>query len=245
MSGVHVLRQESRIQIVEAVVSRHSLRSTVRLTGIPQNRVKALLMRLGPACTRYQHETLHDLPVSPFEWREAFAFRAKAGNNAVSHQYSHTTGSVWTLACLDTHTKLVPTWRIGSKSTETLEELRADVAWRYIPAEETPAVSTSCPAAPDDNEELCRACRTWLLGLERGFARKVERHAAVVALYFMYYNFSAVHQELGTTPAIAAGKASHVWRAEEIVELLNVPATTRCSAVSAPTPPKRTGSNSQ
>ena len=37
----------------------------------------------------------------------------------------------------------------------------------------------------------------------------------------MFYNFSAIHQGLGTTPAIAAGKTSHVWSAAEIVELLS------------------------
>ena len=239
MSSIDVLCQESRIRIVEAVVNRHSLRSTVRVTGIPQNRVKALLMRLGPACTRYQHETLRDLIVNPSEYREAFAFRAKAGNNAAGYQYSHTTGSVWTLACLDTQTKLVPTWRIGPKSIETVDELRADVAWRYCSAEEASAVSSDCPA-PDDIEQMCRACRTWFLGLEHGFARKVKRHAAVVALYLMYYNFSAVHPEIKTTPAIAAGKASHVWSAEEIVDLLPAPAAIRCSAGSTSTPTKRT-----
>ena len=39
----------------------------------------------------------------------------------------------------------------------------------------------------------------------------------VVALYFMYYNFSRVHQTLRVTPAMEAGIADHVWRLEAIV----------------------------
>lgn len=124
MSGIAALSREDRIRVVEAVVSRHSLRSTVRLTGIPQNRIKALLTQLGPACTRYQHGILRGLPSSRFEWREVFAFRAKAGNSAADLQYSRTTGSVWTLACLDMRTKLIPAWRIGPKSAETADELQ-------------------------------------------------------------------------------------------------------------------------
>jgi hypothetical protein len=224
MSGIAALSREDRIRVVEAVVSRHSLRSTVRLTGIPQNRIKALLTQLGPACTRYQDGILRGLPPSRFERREVFAFRSKAGNTAADHEYSRTTGSVWTMACLDMRTRLIPTWRIGPKSAETADELQRDVTWRYSLVSEPRAVSEARPTCPCGDEGLCgtcRACQTWLFGLECGFARKVERHAAAVALYFMFYNFSAIHQGLGTTPAIAAGKTSHVWSAAEIVELLS------------------------
>jgi len=58
--------------------------------------------------------------------------------------------------------------------------------------------------------------------LTNGFSKKVENHAAMVSLHFMYYNFARPHMSLGkrTTPAMAAGVADHVWRIEEIVALL-------------------------
>ena len=55
--------------------------------------------------------------------------------------------------------------------------------------------------------------------LTNAFSKKVENHAAMVALYFMYYNFARVHQTLRVTPA-EAGIADHVWAIEEIVALL-------------------------
>jgi hypothetical protein len=48
----------------------------------------------------------------------------------------------------------------------------------------------------------------------------LENYAAMVALYFMYYNFARVHQTLRVTPAIEAGLADHVRTIEEIVALL-------------------------
>jgi hypothetical protein len=57
--------------------------------------------------------------------------------------------------------------------------------------------------------------------LTHGFSKKIENHAAAVALYFMWYNFSRVHQTLRVTPAMEAGVASHVWTVEEIVGLLS------------------------
>ena len=57
--------------------------------------------------------------------------------------------------------------------------------------------------------------------LTNAFSKKVEKHAAAVALYFMYYNFARVHQTLRVTPAMEAGVANHVWSVEEIVGLLD------------------------
>jgi hypothetical protein len=56
--------------------------------------------------------------------------------------------------------------------------------------------------------------------LTNAFTKKLENHAAMVALYFMFYNFARVHQTLRVTPAIEAGIADHVWSIEEIVGLL-------------------------
>ena len=51
--------------------------------------------------------------------------------------------------------------------------------------------------------------------------KKLENHAAMVARYFMSYNFGRVHQALRVTPAMEAGIANHVWSVEEIVALLD------------------------
>ena len=58
--------------------------------------------------------------------------------------------------------------------------------------------------------------------LTNGFSKKLENHAATVALYFMHYNFARVHQTLRVTPAMEAGVSDHVWSIEEIVGLLEL-----------------------
>lgn len=56
--------------------------------------------------------------------------------------------------------------------------------------------------------------------LTNAFSKKVENHAAAIAVYFMYYNFGRIHQTLRVTPAMEAGVTNHVWSIEEIVRLL-------------------------
>ncbi len=57
--------------------------------------------------------------------------------------------------------------------------------------------------------------------LTHAFSKKVENLAHAVSPHFMYYNFARKHQTLGTTPAVAAGVADHVWTIQEIVGLLD------------------------
>jgi hypothetical protein len=52
--------------------------------------------------------------------------------------------------------------------------------------------------------------------LTNGFSKKIENHAAAVALHFMYYNFVKTHQTLRMTPAMAAGVAQGAWAADVV-----------------------------
>lgn len=66
-----------------------------------------------------------------------------------------------------------------------------------------------------------------LTRLTNGFSKKIENHIHAIALYFMHYNFCRKHETLTkaaggihTTPAMAAGVTDHVWKLQEVVELL-------------------------
>jgi hypothetical protein len=59
-----------------------------------------------------------------------------------------------------------------------------------------------------------------LLDILRAFSKKIENHAAAVALWFTYYNFCRVHSTLRVTPAMEPGICDHVWSIEELCDLL-------------------------
>lgn len=56
--------------------------------------------------------------------------------------------------------------------------------------------------------------------LTNAFSKKIENHAAAVALWFTYYNFCRVHSTLRVTPAMESGITNHVWSIEELCSLL-------------------------
>lgn len=53
--------------------------------------------------------------------------------------------------------------------------------------------------------------------LTNAFSKKVQNHAAMVAIYAVHYNFARIHKTLRITPSMAAGLSDHVWTLEEIV----------------------------
>lgn len=57
--------------------------------------------------------------------------------------------------------------------------------------------------------------------LTNAFSKKVENHAAALALHFMYYNFARKHQTLKMSPAMAAGITTKLWSIADIVALLD------------------------
>jgi len=57
--------------------------------------------------------------------------------------------------------------------------------------------------------------------LTAGHSKKIDNHRAAVALHFVHYNFARICQTVKSTPAMAAGIASHRWTIEELVSLAN------------------------
>ncbi|MBR1148367.1 helix-turn-helix domain-containing protein [Bradyrhizobium sp. AUGA SZCCT0431] len=56
--------------------------------------------------------------------------------------------------------------------------------------------------------------------LTNAFSKKVENHAAAIALHTMYYNFVRIHQTLKVTPAMAAGVTDKLWEMDDLVAML-------------------------
>jgi IS1 family transposase len=55
--------------------------------------------------------------------------------------------------------------------------------------------------------------------LTNAFSKKIENHAAAVALGYFAYNFIKIHRTLRTTPAMAAGVTDRLWEVSDLVAL--------------------------
>lgn len=104
---------------------------------------------------------------------------------------------------------------------------------RYSPAPFTSATKRPILGNPDpkhiSTSFIERQNLTMRMGMRRftrltnGFSKKVANLEHAVSLHFMHYNFCRIHKTLRVTPAMAAGVSDHVWRIEELVNLVPEP----------------------
>ena len=102
----------------------------------------------------------------------------------------------------------------------------------------SPAVCTSCERKPitgkPDPDHIStsfveRSNLSIRMGTRRftrltnAFSKKIENHAAAVALHLMHYNFCRVHQTLRVTPAMEAEVTNHIWTIEEMLTAIGMP----------------------
>jgi hypothetical protein len=117
-------------------------------------------------------------------------------------------------------------------ATEFLRDVqRREPEKRYSPAKCTGADKRVVQGRPDwahvSNSYVERQNLTIRMSVRRftrltnAFSKKLENHAAALALHFMAYKFNRVHGTLKTTPAVAAGFARRPWKIAELVALLD------------------------
>ena len=121
--------------ILRCLVEGMSVRSTARTADVSKNTVIKLLVDAGKACSTYQDRTLRDLPCKRIQVDEIWSFvYAKQGNLPKAKQAPKDAGDVWTWTAICADTKLVPSWAIGDRSSETaiefMDDLRARMADR-------------------------------------------------------------------------------------------------------------------
>lgn len=167
MVSMNTLTIEQRIQVVASLVEGNSIRATVRMTGIAKNTITKLLIDLGTACSKYQDRTLCKLPCKRIQCDEIWSFcYAKQKNVPIAKQGQFGFGDVWTWTALDADTKLVPSWRVGTRDAGTAFEFIQDLASR---------LSSRVQLTTDGH-------RVYLNAVENAFGSEID-YAMLVKIY--------------------------------------------------------------
>lgn len=120
---------KERAQILQLLVEGNSLRATSRITGASINTVTKLLVEAGEACAWYQDTNLRNLPCKRVQVDEIWSFVYSKQKN-VPEGMEGEAGDVWTWTAIDADTKLVPSWRVGSRDAEAASDFMQDLASR-------------------------------------------------------------------------------------------------------------------
>ena len=120
-----------RAQILSCLTEGNSIRATCRMTGAAKNTVTKLLVDVGNEAWEYQEKTLRNLPCKRILVDEIWAFvhpKQKKVPEEFNGQFGY--GDVWTWTAIDANTKLVPSWYVATRSTESAVVFINDLASR-------------------------------------------------------------------------------------------------------------------
>ena len=120
-----------RAHILGLLVEGNSLRAASRLADCSINTVTKLLVDVGMACEKYHDEHVRNVPSKRIQCDEIWSFvYSKEKNASVEDKATGTAGDCWTWTALDADSKLMVTWQIGRRDSETGIPFMRDLASR-------------------------------------------------------------------------------------------------------------------
>lgn len=129
--SMNKLNTKRRAQIIACLCEGMSVRATCRITGADKKTVLKLLVKVGDACLDYQNRVMVNLPCKRLQADEVWSFcYSKAKNVPEEKRGQFGYGDVWTWTVIDADTKLIPTWRVGTRDAGTAHDLMMDLAPR-------------------------------------------------------------------------------------------------------------------
>lgn len=123
------LSSEKRAAIIGALVEGNSIRSTCRMTGAAKGTVLKLLGDLGLVCSIHQDHAMRNLNCQRLQVDEIWSF-VYAKERNVPRAKRGEAGDVWTWVALDSDTKLVPSYRVGTRDLQEAILFMDDLADR-------------------------------------------------------------------------------------------------------------------
>lgn len=129
------LDREARARILHLLCEGQSIRAVTRLTGASKNTVTKLVVDAGHACTEYQDRVLRNLPSKRVQVDEIWNFvYAKNDNVKEAKSPPPEAGDVWTWTAIDADNKLLVSWLVADRTTESamtfLDDLKQRLANR-------------------------------------------------------------------------------------------------------------------
>jgi len=109
------LSSEQRAWVINCLVEGNSIRATVRMTGVAKNTVVKLLADVGRVCSIYQDKAFRGLTCKRIQCDEVWSYVGAKEKNTTAETKAKGWGDVWTWTALDSETKLIPCWFVGTR----------------------------------------------------------------------------------------------------------------------------------
>src|SRR3989442_13959657 len=125
----NVLKKDKQIAIISALAEGSSMRAISRITGVHQDTICRLGVRVGQGCAALLDAKMRDLRCNFLQFDEIWGFIGKKQKHLLPED-DPTYGDVWTFCAIDAETKLVPAFKVGKRDHATAHAFVNDIASR-------------------------------------------------------------------------------------------------------------------
>ncbi len=166
-TGMNKLPVSKRVQILSMLVEGSSLRSISRVCDVSINTVTKLVVDAGMACATFHDEKVRNVAAKRVQYDEIWSFTyAKAKNVKAAKSTPDGAGDTWTWTALDSDTKLMVTWWVGNRDSNTgsqfLHDLQSRLANRIqLTSDGHPAYLQAVPHAFSDNVDFAQLVKIY------------------------------------------------------------------------------------
>lgn len=126
----NVLPLEKQIAVIGALAEGQSIRAIERLTGIHQDTICRLGVRVGNACAKIMDEKMRGLACAKIQMDEIWGFVGKKQKNLRPGDAARGLGDVWTFVAIDADTRMVPSYFVGKRDSYSANTFVEDLAAR-------------------------------------------------------------------------------------------------------------------
>jgi len=128
---MNTLDKNKRAELISVLVEGNSLRATARICDVAFNTVLKFIPQIGIACSDFQDKAFHNLTCKRIQCDEIWSFcYAKEKNLPKAKKGQFGYGDIWTWVAMDAETKLVPSFMVGNRDSQTAKIFIDDLASR-------------------------------------------------------------------------------------------------------------------
>ena len=135
MVSMNRLTKDYRAQIITLLCEGMAIRAITRVTGASKNTVAKLLSDMGQACSVYHDQHVRNLKSRRIQMDEIWSFiYSKQDNVRRAKKAPEEAGDAWTWTAIDADSKLLVSWLVGDRTTDSalrfVDDLRSRLSNR-------------------------------------------------------------------------------------------------------------------
>jgi IS1 family transposase len=125
------LSKEQRAKVLQLLCEGMAIRAISRVTGASKNTIAKLLAEAGQACAAYHDQHVRNLKSQRIQMDEIWSFvYSKQDNVKRAKNAPERAGDAWTWTAIDADSKLLVSWLVGQRNTDSALRFVADLRSR-------------------------------------------------------------------------------------------------------------------